>query len=63
MENPKKNLAAIDIGTNSFHLVIAEVNTETGRFKILGKEKENGPFRIRFDRYEVSFRSCDEPGN
>ena len=40
MKNPKKNLAAIDIGTNSFHLVIAEVNTETGRFKILGKEKE-----------------------
>ena len=38
--SPKKNLAAIDIGTNSFHLVIAEVNTETGRFRILGKEKE-----------------------
>jgi len=40
MKNLKKNLVAIDIGTNSFHLVIAEVNTETGRFKILGKEKE-----------------------
>ena len=40
MKNPKKNLAAIDIGTNSFHLVIAEVDVKTGRFKILGKEKE-----------------------
>ena len=40
MKSPKKNLAAIDIGTNSFHLVIAEVDVETGRFKILGKEKE-----------------------
>ncbi len=40
MKDPKINLAAIDIGTNSFHLIVAEVNTETGRFKILGKEKE-----------------------
>ncbi len=36
----KPRLAAIDIGTNSFHLVIAEVNTESGNFKILGREKE-----------------------
>ncbi len=40
MKNQKKNFAAIDIGTNSFHLVAAEINTVTGRFKILGKEKE-----------------------
>jgi len=40
MKSPKKNLAAIDIGTNSFHLVVAEVDVDTGRFKILGKEKE-----------------------
>lgn len=33
-------LAAIDIGTNSIHLVIAEVNPETGMFKILGRERE-----------------------
>jgi exopolyphosphatase / guanosine-5'-triphosphate,3'-diphosphate pyrophosphatase len=33
-------LAAIDIGTNSFHLVIAEVNPETGMFKILERERE-----------------------
>jgi len=33
-------LAAIDIGTNSFHLIITEVDTETGNFKILGRERE-----------------------
>src|SRR5436190_14422189 len=37
----KPKLAAIDIGTNSFHLVIVEVDTDTGKFKILGREKEN----------------------
>ncbi len=36
----KPKLAAIDIGTNSFHLVIVEVDTDTGKFKILGREKE-----------------------
>ena len=36
----KKILAAIDIGTNSFHLVIAEVNLTSGHFRILGKDKE-----------------------
>lgn len=33
-------LAAIDIGTNSFHLVIADVNPETKMFNIIGKERE-----------------------
>lgn len=37
----KPKLAAVDIGTNSFHLVIVEADTETGKFKILGREKEN----------------------
>lgn len=37
----KPRLAAIDIGTNSFHLIIVEVDTETGKFNTLGKEKEN----------------------
>ncbi len=37
--NHIKNLAAIDIGTNSFHLVIAKVS-DRGIVKILGKEKE-----------------------
>src|SRR5262245_7514847 len=33
-------LAAIDVGTNSFHLVIVSVDPATGRFKILDREKE-----------------------
>lgn len=37
----KPRLAAIDIGTNSFHLIIAEVDTNTGKFNILGREKES----------------------
>ena len=36
--NPR--LAAVDIGTNSFHLIIAEADANTGSFKILGREKE-----------------------
>lgn len=36
----KKNFAAIDIGTNSFHLVVAEVNLATGKFRTLTKDKE-----------------------
>jgi exopolyphosphatase/guanosine-5'-triphosphate,3'-diphosphate pyrophosphatase len=32
-------LSAIDIGTNSFHLVVAQIN-DKGRFKILTREKE-----------------------
>ena len=35
----KKILAAIDIGTNSFHLVIADVNSK-GQFKVLTRERE-----------------------
>lgn len=34
-----KNLAAIDIGTNSFHLVVAEI-VDINRFKVLTREKE-----------------------
>lgn len=33
-------LAAIDIGTNSFHLIIVDVDEQTGNFKILGRERE-----------------------
>src|SRR5512139_3254815 len=40
MTKPKKKLAAIDIGTNSFHLVVAEVHPSAGRFRILDREKE-----------------------
>lgn len=34
-----KNYAAVDIGTNSFHLIIAEIS-ESGSLKILDREKE-----------------------
>ncbi len=36
----KIRLAAVDIGTNSFHLVIAETEEGSANFKILGREKE-----------------------
>jgi exopolyphosphatase/guanosine-5'-triphosphate,3'-diphosphate pyrophosphatase len=40
MKVRKRNLAAIDIGTNSFHLVIAEADIVTGRFHTLARDKE-----------------------
>lgn len=40
MDIEKRNLSAIDIGTNSFHLVNTEVNLSSGRFRVLGKDKE-----------------------
>lgn len=39
MKLPKKFIAALDMGTNSFHLVIAEVK-KNGSFKILDRERE-----------------------
>ncbi len=33
-------LAAIDIGTNSIHLIVAQVNKSSGRFRIIDREKE-----------------------
>jgi exopolyphosphatase/guanosine-5'-triphosphate,3'-diphosphate pyrophosphatase len=36
----KPRLAAIDVGTNSFHLIIVEVEPSTGKFSILTREKE-----------------------
>ena len=36
----EKNLAAIDLGTNSFHIIIVKVNPN-GTFESLGKEKES----------------------
>ncbi|MCI0707269.1 MAG: Ppx/GppA family phosphatase [Ignavibacteriae bacterium] len=35
-----KNLAAIDIGTNSLHLVVAQIDPKSGKFLILDREKE-----------------------
>lgn len=34
------NLAAIDVGTNSFHMVVAAVDSRTGAYTILDREKE-----------------------
>lgn len=39
MPNRIRRLAAIDLGTNSFHLVIADVKSN-GKFSVLGKDKE-----------------------
>jgi len=36
----KPRIAAIDIGTNSFHLIIGEADTNTGKFNVLGRERE-----------------------
>jgi exopolyphosphatase / guanosine-5'-triphosphate,3'-diphosphate pyrophosphatase len=36
----KTRLAAVDIGTNSFHLIITETEEDSPNFKILGREKE-----------------------
>lgn len=46
-----KKIAAIDIGTNSFHLVIVEVSPE-GKFKILDKKREI--VRLGFSNNEIS---------
>lgn len=39
MKTPKKRIAAIDMGTNSFHLIIVEIN-KNGDLKLLDKERE-----------------------
>jgi exopolyphosphatase/guanosine-5'-triphosphate,3'-diphosphate pyrophosphatase len=50
-------LAAIDLGTNSFHLIIVEINPETGKFKILGREKEN--VRLGSSSTDMKYISMD----
>jgi exopolyphosphatase/guanosine-5'-triphosphate,3'-diphosphate pyrophosphatase len=40
MKTQKKNLAAIDIGTNSIHLIVAEIDPDTGRFRTLVRQKD-----------------------
>ncbi|HUL42909.1 MAG TPA: Ppx/GppA phosphatase family protein [Bacteroidota bacterium] len=39
MRNATFPLAAIDIGTNSLHLIVADVDPSTGRFKVIDREK------------------------
>jgi exopolyphosphatase/guanosine-5'-triphosphate,3'-diphosphate pyrophosphatase len=40
MNKDVTNLAAIDVGTNSIHLIVAKVHPVAGRFAVLHKEKE-----------------------
>ncbi len=40
MSRATPNLAAIDVGTNSIHLIVARVYPGVGRFTVLHKEKE-----------------------
>ncbi len=40
MVNNRRPLAAIDLGTNSFHLLVVDADRTTGRFKIIDREKE-----------------------
>ena len=40
LENPEFTLAAIDIGTNSVHMVIVKIDPTLPSFNIVGKEKE-----------------------
>lgn len=39
MRNTRFPLAAIDIGTNSLHLIVADVDPSSGRFKVIDREK------------------------
>ncbi len=36
----KRTMAAIDVGTNSFHLIVVEYSASTGQFRTLAREKE-----------------------
>jgi exopolyphosphatase/guanosine-5'-triphosphate,3'-diphosphate pyrophosphatase len=40
MRSKRKRLAAIDVGTNSFHLIVVEFDRRCRKFKILDREKE-----------------------
>ncbi len=40
IQSSKKNIAAIDVGTNSFHLIVVEYSSSTGQFRTLAREKE-----------------------
>jgi exopolyphosphatase/guanosine-5'-triphosphate,3'-diphosphate pyrophosphatase len=43
----KERLAAIDIGSNSFHIVVVEINPESQSFKVLDRLKET----VRFESF------------
>lgn len=44
----KERIAAIDLGSNSFHLIVVEINPVTQSFKILDKLRET----VRFNTFE-----------
>ena len=48
----ERTLAAIDLGTNSFHIIIVKVK-EDGTFESLGKEKESVRLGSGSGNYEV----------
>lgn len=48
-------IAAVDIGTNSFHLVVAR-STEPGRFEVIAREKE----MVRLGSGEPDMRELDD---
>jgi exopolyphosphatase/guanosine-5'-triphosphate,3'-diphosphate pyrophosphatase len=55
-KNKKNIIAAIDIGTNSFHLIVCEVHPN-GQFKILDREKEI----VRLGRGSSDMKHLSEP--
>ena len=64
MNLSKRNLAAIDIGTNSFHLIVVRVK-EDGNFEIIDREKEvirlgeGSGGDIKFIKPEAIIRALD----
>ena len=55
MENNLK-LAALDIGTNSFHLIVVSVS-ENGNFEIIDREKEKmSSSRERISEYREELK-------
>ena len=53
MPEPVETLAAIDVGTNSFHLVVARVTGED-RFEVVTSEKEMVRLGHRQRRHEAA---------
>ena len=40
MPAPERRIAAIDIGTNSIHMIVAELRRNGGGYRVVDKEKE-----------------------
>ena len=52
-----KNLAAIDIGTNSFHLAVVRYDTKHNKYRILDREKEI--VRLGYGSADMKYLSYD----